>query len=126
MRKCATWIPICNYQNNKMEYIEEHLKDLIFRDVEFVLDEKVLRKGKVEIYNTKQNFVKFKIEIDDKTKEWEIAFPYRIEKTNHGYIFDYTLSAFCPPTQEVYWAMKALDKSKSSKFFDNYLYVNIT
>ncbi len=107
------------------EDVEEYLKDLIFRDVEFLLDNKVLRKGKIEIYNTKQNFIKFKLQTESNSKEWEISFPYRIEKIDGGYLFDYALSAFCPPTQEVYWAMKALDKSNSSKLFDNYLYVMI-
>jgi len=111
---------------NMEEDVEIYLKDLIFRDVEFVLDSKVLRKGRIEIYNTKQNFIKFKIQVEDKSKDWEITFPYRIEKIESGYLFDYALSAFCPPTQEVYWTMKALDKSNTSKFFDNHLYVNVT
>lgn len=109
-----------------MEYFEDYLKDLILRDVEFILDNKVLRKGRIEVYNTKQNFIKFKIQIENKSKEWEISSPYRIEKIKNGYLFDYSLSAFCPPTQDMYWSMKALDKSNSSKLFDNYLYVVVT
>ena len=75
------------------------------------------------MFNTKQNFVRFKIEEDNETKEWEISYPYDIKKIENGFIFDYALSAFCPRTEEVYWKMKAINKTDASKFFDNYLYV---
>ena len=100
--------------------IEEHLKQLIFRDVKFVLNSRTIREGKIQMFNTKQNFVKFKIE---EIGEWEISYPYDIKITDGGFIFDYALSAFCPRTEEVYWKMKCLNKKEASKFFDNYLYV---
>ena len=106
-----------------MNRIEEHLKKLIFRDVKFVLNSRTIKGGKIQMFNTKQNFVRFKIEEDGDTKEWEISYPYDIKNIENGFIFDYSLSAFCPRTEEVYWKMKAINKSDASKFFDNYLYV---
>jgi hypothetical protein len=103
--------------------IEEHLKQLIFRDVKFVLNSRTIREGKIQMFNTKQNFVKFKIEEGGEVKEWEISYPYDIKLTDGGFIFDYALSAFCPRTEETYWKMRMLNKSEASKFFDNYLYV---
>jgi hypothetical protein len=106
-----------------MTRIEEHLKKLIFRDVKFVLNSRTIKEGKIQIFNTKQNFIRFKIDENGTTKEWELAYPYDVKVTNDGFIFDYALSAFCPRTEEVYWKMKAINKSDTSKFFDNYLYV---
>lgn len=103
--------------------IEEHLKQLIFRDVKFVLNSRTIREGKIQMFNTKQNFVKFKIEEGGEIKEWEISYPYDIKLTDGGLIFDYALSAFYPRTEEVYWKMRMLNKSEASKFFDNHLYV---
>lgn len=105
-----------------MNRIEEDLKELVFRDISFVLNDKTIKKGKLQIFNTKQNFIKFRF--DDATeKEWELSYPYGIKKIDNGFIFDYSLSAFCPRTEEVYWVMKAMNKKDKSKFFDNYLYV---
>jgi hypothetical protein len=106
-----------------MNRIEDNLKKLIFRDVKFVLNSKTIREGKIQLFNTKQNFLKFKIEDDGETKEWEVSYPYDIKTIKNGFIFDYSLSAFCPRTEEVYWRMKAINKKDASKFFDNYLYV---
>lgn len=106
-----------------MDRIEKHLKQLIFRDVKFVLNNRTIKEGKIQMFNTKQNFVKFKIEENEGYKEWEISYPYDVKITDDGMIFDYALSAFCPRTEEVYWKMKAINKKDASKFFDNYLYV---
>ena len=75
------------------------------------------------MFNTKQNFIRFKIDDSGESKEWELSYPYDIKNIEKGFIFDYSLSAFCPRTEEVYWRMKAMNKSDASKFFDNYLYV---
>lgn len=106
-----------------MNRIEDHLKNIIFRDVKFVLNSRTIKEGKIQMFNTKQNFIRFKIEEDGETKEWEISYPYDVKVTDNGFIFDYALSAFCPRTEEVYWKMKSINKSEASKFFDNYLYV---
>lgn len=106
-----------------MDKIEKILKNIIFTDVKFVLNNKNLKSGRIQMFNTKQNFIRFKIEEDSQAKEWEISYPYDIKKIENGYIFDYSLSAFCPRTEEVYWKMRSLNKDDSSKFFDNYLYV---
>jgi hypothetical protein len=109
-----------------MDRIEEHLKNLMLRNVKFVLNERTIKRGKIELFNTKQNFVKFKINEDGEIKEWELSYPYDIKKIDGGYIFDYALSAFCPRTEEVYWKMRTMNKTEASKFFDNYLYVLIS
>lgn len=106
-----------------MNRIEEHLKKLIFRDVKFVLNSRTIKQGKIQMFNTKQNFVRFKIEEDGSVKEWEISYPYDVKTNNNGFIFDYALSAFCPRTEEVYWKMLALNKKDASKFFNNHLHV---
>lgn len=106
-----------------MNRIEEYLKKIIFRDVKFVLNSRTIKSGKIQMFNTKQNFVRFKIEENGEIKEWELSYPYDVKVTDDGFIFDYSLSAFCPRTEEVYWKMKAINKTDASKFFDNYLHV---
>lgn len=106
-----------------MNRIEEYLKKLIFRDVKFVLNSKIIKEGRIQMFNPKQNFIKFKINEDGEIKDWEICYPYDVKTIDNGFIFDYSLSSFCPRTEEIYWVMRALDKRDSSKFFDNHLQV---
>lgn len=107
-----------------MHKVEEQLKDLMLQDVEMRVDNKVLRKGKIKVFNTKQFFIKFKIETDTSDiKEYELPYPYRLEKVEDGYLFDYCLSAFIPETEEVFWRMKTVGREKNSKIHDKYLYI---
>ncbi len=109
--------------NYNMHKLETKLKDLILKNLEFVVDEKCIKKGKVKVFNIKQFFIRFKLETDTKTYEYDLPYPYKVIEIKDGYIFDYCLSAFCPRTEEAFWKMKAMDRSECSKIYDNYLHI---
>lgn len=106
-----------------MERMEEQLKELILKNVDFQLDGKTIKKGKIKIFNTKQFFIKFKLENEGAVKEYELPYPFKIKKISNGYLFDYSLSAFIPRTEEMYWKMLLMNKSEASKLHNNYLFV---
>lgn len=106
-----------------MYKLENQLKTLILNNLEFQLDGKTIKKGKLKIFNTKQFFIKFKLENNGESKDYELPYPYRVQKLSNGYMFDYTLSAFIPRTEEIYWKMLCVDKSEASKLYNNYLFV---
>ena len=106
-----------------MVRIEEQLKDLILKNIDFQIDGKSIKKGKVKIFNTKQFFIKFKLENNGDIKEYELPYPFKVSKISNGYLFDYSLSAFVPRTEEMYWKMLAMNKSEASRLHNNYLYV---
>lgn len=106
-----------------IEQLEEKLKDVILQTVEFVVDGKPIKQGKIRVYNTKQFFIKFKLENGDESKDMELPYPYRLEKIGNSYLFDYCLSAFCPPTELVFYKMKLLNKENASKLHDNHLWL---
>ncbi len=106
-----------------MVKIENQLKNLIFKQLDFQVDGKTIKKGKLKIFNTKQFFIKFKLENSNEVKEYELPYPYKVVELKNGYMFDYCLSAFIPRTEEVYWKMKCIDKSEASKLHDNYLFI---
>jgi hypothetical protein len=87
-----------------------------------VVDNKVIKKGFVKVFNTKQNFIKFRLENDGIIKEWELLYPYKVHQGD-DLVFDYSLSAFCPRTEDSYWRMFMMNKSDASKLHNNYLYV---
>jgi hypothetical protein len=106
-----------------MHKLETLLKDIILKNVEFKIDNKVIKKGKIKVFNTKQFFIRFKLEMEHKVVEYDLPYPFKVSKISNGYIFDYCLSAFCPRTDELYWKMLALNKDDASKLHNNYLRV---
>ena len=105
--------------------LEEQLKPLMLQNIEFKSNGKTFKKGKVKVLNSKQFFIKFKLETVNDTREYELPYPYRVEKLHNGFLFDYCLSAFIPKTEESFWKMKTLSTSESSKLHDNYLFILI-
>ena len=106
-----------------MHKLETQLKDIVLKNVDFQIDGKSIKKGKIKVYNTKQFFIRFKLEQDDKLVEYDLPYPFKILEEKHGYIFDYTLSAFCPRSDELYWKILLMNKSEASRLHNNYLYV---
>ncbi len=103
--------------------LENQLKDIILKNVDFQIDGKSVKRGKIRVYNSKQFFIRFKLENDNKTIDYDLPYPFKVLKVPEGYVFDYCLSAFCPRSEELYWKMKMMNKSESSKLHDNYLHV---
>lgn len=105
-----------------MDRIENILKLLALKKIEFVIDNKIYKKGKVKIFNTKQFHIKFKLEKEEDTKEFELPYPYRtFFNDNNDVVFDYCLSAFVPPSEETFWRLKTISSSGSSKIHEKYL-----
>lgn len=104
-----------------MDRVENELKPFILKNVTFKIDNKILKSGKIQVFNTKQFFIKFKILNNGSEKEYELPYPYRIEKKKDGLLFDYCLSAFCPFKDEMYYKLLLCDKSNASKLHNRYL-----
>lgn len=103
--------------------LENQLKPIILRQVEFQIDGKVIKRGKVKVFNAKQFFLKFKLDNNGTVKDYELPYPYRVELIDGGFLFDYSLSAFIPPTEEAYWKLRTINKSECSKLHDKYLHI---
>lgn len=106
-----------------MHKLEHQLKNIILKNVDFQIDGKSIKRGKIKVYNTKQFFIRFKLEQEDKQVEYDLPYPFKVIQKHDGYIFDYTLSAFCPRTEEIYWKMLLMDKSEASRLHNNYLHI---
>lgn len=106
-----------------MEKIEDKLKSLVLENVDFILDGKTIKRGKIKLFNTKQFFIRFSLEFADEVKDWELPYPFKLEDSSSGLVFNYCLSAFCPPTELAYYKMKLVDRSSASKLHNSHLTV---
>jgi len=110
---------------NNIEKIEEKLKELVLKKVEFRVDGRSIKNGKIRVFNTKQFYIKFKMEGEEEgeDKEFDLPYPFKIKDSENGMIFDYCLSAFIPRTETAYWKTLLYDKSEASRLHNNYLHI---
>lgn len=106
-----------------MEKIEQELKELVLKKVKFMIGQKTYKEGTIKVFNTKQFFIRFKLDSNGDEKELDIPYPYSLRKNGSTFCFDYCLSAICPPTETVFYKMKLLNKTDASKLHDNYLMI---
>lgn len=107
-----------------MENVENKLKDLLLKDLEFKINNKIIRRGKLRVFNTKQFFIKLNLIQNDNERIYELPYPYDMKDINGNLTFDYCLSSVCPPTEEVYYKIMTCDKSKASRLHNQYLEIH--
>lgn len=109
--------------NSCLENIVDYFKPFLLSDIIIKTDKKNLKKGKLKIFQIKQHYIRLFLEIDDKTKMYEIPYPYKIHHNDAGGLtLNYHLSSIFQNV-ELQTRVKFLDKSNKSKIYDNNVYV---
>ena len=102
--------------------IEPHLKDILQRNVKFVVNDKVLREGKVIIFYIKDFYISFTLLTKkDQTKTYDIPLPYHVSSSHNCLIFDYSLYKIHRNIPALKRLIENVSKSvgKKSKLYDN-------
>jgi hypothetical protein len=106
----------------KRDEIEKSLNNFLLKTITLKVDDKVLKKGKLKIFNIKQFFIKLNLEINNDIKVFEIPYPYKLHEHGKGLTFEYTLSSLCNSNNSsLYYKLKTTDKGGSNKIYDNFL-----
>lgn len=84
-------------------------------------DNKILRSGKLSLFNIKQYFIKFYIENDKKaTKILELPYPYKITlNKDGGCTLNYRLTALCDNNTSSLSLLRSCKQSCSHRIYDN-------
>ena len=108
-----------------IENIEHEFKNLFQKDLQFKLNNKVLKEGKLILFSFKEFYLHFKLLVKTNTyKQFEIPYPfaYKIEPTR--VILDYTNGTFRKNNKEIDFLANLLKKNKHLKFYDNTLIIS--
>ena len=106
------------------DYIDENLKTLLQREVQFIVNDKVLREGKLIVFNIKDFYISFIIHTKkDQTKTYDIPLPYRLSKQPGNIILDYNLKNVHYDKPGLQRLIESVSKSvgKKSKLYDTCL-----
>ena len=78
--------------NVSLENFSDHLKPYLLQDVAICTDRKIIRKGKLRIFQIKQHYAKLTLEDEIRTRIYEIPYPFEITTMGSKTILCYKLS----------------------------------
>ena len=105
------------------ERIEACLKTFLQKNIKLQVNEKVLKEGKLILFNVKDFYVIFTIKIHPKNelKKYEIPIPYHASIENGEGVFDYRFQNLSSKNSQLYVKIKCLNTNKKSRFYDSVL-----
>ena len=104
-----------------LEKVTDSLKQFLLQDIIIKTDKKILKRGKLKIFQVKQYYINFTLEFNDSIKSYEIPYPFKVEDVEIGAVLNYHLSSFIP--QKQLNTVKFLDSSSKSKIYNNLVYI---
>ena len=108
--------------NVSLENFSNHIKPYLLQDVAICTDRKIIRKGKLRIFQIKQHYARLTLEDEVRTRMYEIPYPFEITKRGSKTILCYKLSKLLN-FGDLDLQVKFLDSSKKSKINNENLYI---
>lgn len=104
-----------------IELYSKNLQDLLQSKIVIRCENKILKAGKLTLFNIKQYFVRLHIENDKKVnKIFELPYPFNIQVNDKGvFTLNYKLSSLCNNHQPTVAILKTLKQSNSHRIYDN-------
>lgn len=96
------------------------LQNYLLKKVIFKVDNKVLKAGKIKLFNIKQYFIRFNIENDKgEIKQLELPYPFTIKDKDNICTLNYQVSSFCKSsTSRVFKEIKDIENSEMMRIYD--------
>jgi len=103
------------------EAIERKIFNLLQRNVKFIINNKVIRSGKLIIFNIKDFYTTFTISggVGRDNKVYELPYPFAVNILENGIEFDYTLDTLSKGNKMLFYKLKVLNRIKKNKIFNN-------
>ena len=104
----------------RREQLEQDLEPVLQRSVKFAIGDKVLKRGKILIYQFKDFHIKFTI-LNNKgeTKYYELPYPFAIEKYDNHVVLDYTLDTLSCGNTMLLYKLKVINRHKKNKLYNS-------
>jgi hypothetical protein len=103
-----------------IELYTKILQSYLQSKVTIKCNNKVLKTGKLTLFNIKQYFIRFNIETDKKTsKVLELPYPFRVESKDGICTLNYKLSSLCNNHVATVNLLRGINKNNANKIYDN-------
>lgn len=103
-----------------IELYTKILQSYLQSKVTIKCNNKVLKTGKLTLFNIKQYFIRFYIETDKKTsKVLELPYPFCVESNDGICTLNYKLSSLCNNHIATVNSLRGINKNSANKIYDN-------
>jgi hypothetical protein len=102
-----------------IEEVEHNFKGFFLNNINFVINDKIIKKGKLINISIKDFFICFQLEIPKGgIKTFEIPYPFNLRAGKKAIIFDYRLDTLTHSDPLKFVKAKNFKPKKNSKFYD--------
>ena len=108
-------------------YIKEQIENTFLphlqNNINFILNGKNIKTGKLLLVSHKGPYVSFVLNINKNIKNYEIPYPFSIESVHNksSIIFDYSIETLSNNNQKTLNLLEMVHVNKTSKFFNKIL-----
>ena len=103
-----------------------YLEDYLLKQVTFSLDDKIIRRGRLLLFNNDGYYIKFTLQTNKNNKIYEIPYPYSIVRHTDCLKFSYEMSTFCKGNEsKIQFLTEVTPKSGVHKLHDKCLTISV-
>lgn len=108
-------------------YLEEVLKNLLQKNVKFVLNDKIVKRGKILLFNQNNYNIEFTLNKDENIRRFEIPIPFNVEVWDEDglFYFDYRFKTLCKKSKKLEKIVKSMDHTTDNRFYDTILEIDV-
>jgi hypothetical protein len=100
------------------------VKDMLQHNTNFSIDTKIIRRGRLLLYNIVDYHIKFSIKTNKNLmKVFEVPFPFLVTREHNSVIFSYKLDDLCKGNQNRIDITDGVGLIGSNKFYDKRLHI---
>lgn len=108
--------------NVSIEKFSDYLKPYLLQTVAICTDRKIIRRGKLRIFQMKQHYARLTLEDEVRTRIYEIPYPFKIDVDGNKTILCYKIEEFLN-FDDLELQVKLLDSTKKSKLYNENVYI---
>ena len=108
--------------NVSIERFSDYLKPYLLQTVAICTDRKIIRRGKLRIFQMKQHYARLTLEDEVRTRLYEIPYPFSIDVEGNKTTLCYKIEEFLN-FDELDLQVKLLDSTKKSKLYNENVYI---
>lgn len=102
-----------------IENYNKILQKFLLQKVIFKCDNKILKTGKIKLFNIKQYFIRFNIENDKgEIKQLELPYPFFVHDNGETCTLNYHLSSFTHGNKEVIYKINNFNTEDSMRVYN--------
>jgi hypothetical protein len=108
--------------NNNVDRVLEYIKPYLLSNIVLKTDKKILKRGKLKIFQTKQHYIRLILDVNGSSKMFELPYPYDVHVDGNVTTLNYKLTSFIKD-EDLMLQTKLLDTSHKSKMYDTFVYL---